>query len=303
MRPDRTPTPQARVRTTSPAASRLLYSSLPSAWKGPRPTSRPPTAACSRAPSAASPAPPTAFALALLRGARLPRAAACGARRGKRQAGSRPVWTGCTVSKSCVPRPRPVTQGRPRGDTKHEPGNAGHRAPPGMRGGADPAHGTSPYSHAAPLPSSTKREDVTGLIAARPAFCARAPVPGPQARPSDLRAHPRPRHGRRRARGRQLQRLQRRAQARPPAARSARPRAASGASGSASASAARASALAAYAGASGLNAMRAAPAASTASASSCASRGTSGRRHELGTQVEKTCSGPVSYDSSGLPQG
>ena len=209
MRPDRTPTPQARVRTTSPAASRLLYSSLPSAWKGPRPTSRPPTAACSRAPSAASPAPPTAFALALLRGARLPRAAACGARRGKRQAWSRPVWTGCTVSKSCVPRPRPVTQGRPRGDTKHEPGNAGHRAPPGMRGGADPAHGTSPYSHAAPLPSSTKREDVTGLIAARPAFCARAPVPGPQARPSDLRAHPRPRHGRRRARGRQLQRLQR----------------------------------------------------------------------------------------------
>ncbi len=82
MRPDRTPAPLGRVRTASPAASRLLYSSLPSAWKGPRPTSRPPTAACSAAPSAASPAPPDPFALALLRGARLPRAAACGARRG-----------------------------------------------------------------------------------------------------------------------------------------------------------------------------------------------------------------------------
>jgi len=42
----------------------------------------------------------------------------------RRQAWSRSVWTGCAVSKSCATRPRPVTQGRPPGDTEHEPSYA-----------------------------------------------------------------------------------------------------------------------------------------------------------------------------------
>jgi len=97
-----------QVRTASPAASRLLYSSLPSAWKGPKPTSRPPTAACSRAPSAASPTPPTPFALALLPGARLPRATACGAHRGnvRRGAGLSAQGVRSQTAASLGPGPR-----------------------------------------------------------------------------------------------------------------------------------------------------------------------------------------------------